>query len=106
MKRLPFVLLLALAGAAGPAARLAAQAAPNLTGTWHAKEQGFTLVLVLNADGTGTFDDEPIKYAVKGGTLSVNDGGEVSNYTFALNGSSLRLSGGDLDQPMVFERQG
>jgi hypothetical protein len=100
--QLPATILVAWCGLAP----LSAQPASNLAGTWHAREAGFTRVLVLNADGTGTFDDEPIRYSVKGTTLSVNDSGEISDYSFALNGNSLRLSGGDLDAPMVFERQG
>ena len=85
---------------------LAAQTPQGLTGTWQSSQYGFTMVLVLNADGTGEFDEEPIKFRVKGSTLAVTEDGDVSNYTFALNGATLTLSGGDLDRPMVFQRQG
>ena len=85
---------------------LAAQSVPGLTGTWHSSQYGFTMVLVLNANGTGEFDEEPITFRVKGNTLSVIEDGDVSHYTFALNGASLTLSGGDLDRPMVFARAG
>lgn len=83
-----------------------AQSPQGLTGTWHSSQYGFTMVLILNADGTGEFDEEPIKFRVKGSTLAVTEDGDVSNYTFTLNGASLTLSGGDLDRPMVFQRQG
>ena len=83
-----------------------AQLAPNLTGTWKAKEGGVTVTLALNADGTGTLDNAKIKYAVRGRTLSIDDSGTVNNYSFELAGNKLTVSGGDLKQPMVFEREG
>ncbi len=89
-----------------PGSGLLAQSTPNLTGTWHAKEHGFTMILVLRPDGTGTFDDEAIKYKIIGNKLAITEDGEINNYTFTLKGNSLTLSGGDLDQPMIFERQG
>ena len=88
------------------AAVLGAQSAQGLAGTWHSSQYGFTMVLVLNADGTGTFDDEPIKYRVQGTRLSVTEDGDITNYTFALAGTTLTLSGGDLDRPMIFQRRG
>jgi len=83
-----------------------AQLAPNLTGTWKAKEGDVTVTLVLNADGTGRLDNAKIKYAVRGRTLSIDDSGTVNNYSFELAGNKLTVSGGDLKQPMVFEREG
>lgn len=90
----------------GASLTLLAQTNPNLIGTWHAKENGFTMILILNANGTGTLDGDPIKFTVKGNTLAVTEDGDVNNYSFTLSGNTLKLSGGDLDQPMVFERQG
>jgi hypothetical protein len=89
-----------------PGVGLLAQSNPNLAGTWHAKEHGFTMILILRADGTGTFDDEAIKYTIIGNKLAITEDGEVNQYTFTLQGNSLTLSGGDLDKPMIFERQG
>jgi len=97
--RLLFILLFAVAPAL-------AQLAPNLTGTWKAKEGDVTVTLVLNADGTGKLDNAKIKYAVRGRTLSIDDSGTVNNYSFELAGNKLTVSGGDLKQPMVFEREG
>ncbi len=90
----------------GSSALLCAQSNPNLTGTWHAKENGFTMILTLNADGTGLLDGDVIKYTVNGNKLAVKEGGDTNNYTFTLKGNSLTLSGGDLDKPMTFDRQG
>lgn len=89
----------------GASVALLAQTNPNLIGTWHAKENGFTMILILNANGTGTLDGDPIKFTVKGNTLAVTEDGDVNNYSFTLSGNTLKLSGGDLDQPMIFERQ-
>jgi hypothetical protein len=63
-------------------------------------------VLSLNGDGTGKMEDTPIKFTVKGSTLVIEEGGEVNRYGFVQKGNALTLSGGDLDRPMTFERQG
>src|SRR5205807_277426 len=77
-----------------------------LIGTWQAKEANMTIVLTLSADGTGKLDEAKIKYTIKGNTLSVEEGGAVNHYTFTLKDNHLTLAGGDLTQPMTFERQG
>jgi hypothetical protein len=63
------------------------------------------LTLILNADGTGKIDDESMKYVVKDNVLSVDEKGSINRYAYQLNGNRMTLSGGDLDKPMVFERQ-
>src|SRR5690349_14232546 len=82
---------------------LATQAAANLVGTWQAQEGPVAIVLTLAPGGTGTLDQAPIKYRVQGNTLAVDEGGTLNNYTFALKGNTLTLSGGDLTQPLTFQ---
>src|SRR5688572_6436509 len=81
-------------------------AAPNLQGTWQAKDGPVVMVLTLDGNGSGTLEGAPFRYTVKGSTLVVDEGGEVNNYAFSLKGNALTLSGGDLDRPMTFQRQG
>jgi hypothetical protein len=85
---------------------LMAQAPGSLLGTWQAKEGPITIVLTLNADGTGKLDEASIKYTVKGAALVVEEAGVVNKYAFQLEGNRMTLSGGDLEKPMLFERQG
>ncbi len=100
MKRHLFLLIFLSAVAA------LAQMPAGLAGTWKAQEGPLTVVLTLNPDGSGSLDDAKIKYSVKGNTLSVIEDGQVNNYTFELKGNTLRLAGGDLDKPMLFQREG
>lgn len=85
-----------------------AQTDPGLAGTWEYKEpvSGFVLRLVLHADGTGTMDDEPIRWSTQAQTLSVVSEGETIRYQFQRQGDALTVSGGDLDAPTVFQRSG
>jgi len=82
------------------------QPTSGLIGIWQAKEGVLTITLALNADGTGKLDDADIKYTVKDNILSVDEGGTLNRYTYRLSGNTLTLSGGDLEKPMTFERQG
>jgi hypothetical protein len=85
---------------------LNSQTNANLQGTWQANEGVTTITLTLNAGGTGKLDGAGIKYTVKDNVLIVDEGGVVNRYAYQLNGNVLTLSGGDLQKPMVFERQG
>jgi hypothetical protein len=82
------------------------QTSASLLGTWQVKENLVSIRLILNADGTGKLDDTAIRYSVKDNILSVDEGGHVNRYGFVLAGNNLTLTGGDLDRPMTFEKQG
>ena len=82
-----------------------AQGDTNLVGTWQSKVGNASITLILNADGTGKLDEAAIKYAVTGNKLRVNEAGAINDYTFSLRGNTLTVSGVDLEQPLVFERQ-
>ena len=78
----------------------------QLFGSWRTKGSPVVIRLTLNPDGTGTLDQTPIKFTVRGSQLIVNEEGEVNNYTFKINGDEMLVSGGDLDAPLTFMRQG
>lgn len=84
------------------------QQAGKITGTWHNSQFGYQMALILNADGTGEFDGEKIKYVAKGAQflMTVVSDNETINYNYALQGNSLTISGGDLDQAVTFSRGG
>jgi len=87
-------------------ASAAAPAKANLAGTW--RGDGFEIV--LNADGSGTIKDseaspaEPLKWTASGSSLTLIEDGEPVAYSFKLSGSTLHLSGGDLDEPVNLVR--
>lgn len=105
--RIPTVLALLLI--AFPAmAQLGAKAnqGNQITGLWQNNQFGYQMTLMLNANGTGEFDGEAIKYTAKGGVLALTTSTETLNYNYVLNGSTLTVSGGDLDQPIAFTKAG
>lgn len=83
-----------------------AQQESGLIGSWQTKDGELVIRMTLNPDGTGTLDGTPIKYTVKGARLIVNEEGTINNYTFKLTGDVMVVSGGDLDSPLTFQRQG
>ena len=62
------------------------------------------MLLQLNGDGSGVFDNEVLRYTVKGNVLTVTIGVESTAYSFSLNGNQLTLAGGDLDGKVIFSR--
>ncbi|RYU93696.1 hypothetical protein [Emticicia agri] len=76
----------------------------SLAGKWTNKQFGFAMILQLNADGSGMFDEEKITYTTTATTLSVKQDGETTNYKYVLQNGQLTLSGGDLDAPITFSK--
>lgn len=80
----------------------------KIQGTWHNNADGYQMTLILNADGSGEFDGEAIKYIAKDGkfAMTIVAESETLNYSYSLNGNSLTMSGGDLEGPVIFNRAG
>lgn len=80
----------------------------KIQGIWQNNSSGMQMTLILNADGTGEFDGEAIKYTTKDNkfNLMVDGGSQTLVYNYNLQGNSLTLSGGDLDTPITFSRNG
>jgi len=87
-----------------PVAILATAHAPGVVGRWGADVGPGTVILSLHRDGTGSLGLISLTYAVAGNTLSVRGAAGGSDYTFALDGDTLTLSGGDLPLPVTFRR--
>ncbi len=85
-----------------------AQQSSNLVGTWVGKVQGYgvEMKLTLNADGSADYEGVMGKWRVQANKLLLTQEGETVGYNFALQGSQLTLSGGDLMAPMVMTRAG
>jgi hypothetical protein len=49
---------------------------------------------------------QPTAYSLQPTAWIRSTSGTVNNYSFELAGNKLTVSGGDLKQPMVFEREG
>lgn len=78
----------------------------SLAGNWSNNQFGFAMILQLNTDGSGTFDGEKITYTNTATNLSVKQEGETTVYKYVLLNGKLTLSGGDLDAPIMFSKDG
>ncbi len=92
-----------------PAITLAQGVSPDpapksVWGSWRNDQFGHEMTMRLNPDGTGDFDGEEISYLLSGHTLVISVSGVRTEYTIALKKDQLTLSGGDLDEPILFEK--
>lgn len=81
-------------------------AKPGLTGNWINKDFGYDMKLQLAENGKGIFEDENISYSIVGSKLSIKFEEETIAYNYKLAGNTLTLSGGDLDAPINFAKEG
>ena len=78
----------------------------KIQGTWQTDSDGDRKILKLNEDGSGEFDGETIKYTIKDSKFIMTIVAEAQTiaYNFKLQENSLTISGGDLDEPVLFSR--
>lgn len=78
----------------------------KIHGTWTGQLAGAEIKLVLNTDGTGSLDGDKIKYTTQNSkiNLTIISESETLVYDYVLQGNSLTVSGGDLEEKVVFTR--
>ena len=87
-----------------------AQQSPIL-GTWKFdlkqgdKKPGPRMVIV-RADSSASYGTETVRWRIIGDSLALALGGEWVNYRLKVKGKRLTLSGGDLVEPVTFDRVG
>jgi hypothetical protein len=104
---------LALAAAAMfVTAPLAAQkpATPSVLGTWHfdlrqGDKEGPRTVTVRE-DSSASYGEETARWRIVGDSLWLAIGGEWEVYGLRVRGTRMTLSGGDLTDPITFDRTG
>ena len=77
----------------------------KLYGSWITYDADHQMIIVFNQDGTADLDGDVVKYKTEGNKLVVTVDGETEKYTFKLDGNSLIISEGDLEQPLKFQRR-
>jgi len=87
---LPLVIALVLAGTPKPD--------PKLAGTWTLQGSPFC---TLKADGTGTFDEEPIRWGVDNGALVITGDGETERIPYLLVDDVLTIQAGPVPLGLV-----
>ena len=102
-------ILAATALAAVPGTAAAQQ--PAILGTWKFdlnqgdKKEGPRTVIV-RSDSSASYGAETVRWRIVGDSLALALGGEWVNYRLKLKGKRLTLSGGDLTEPVTYEKVG
>ncbi len=66
---------------------------PAYVGTWTCKAMSNKVTIVLNDDGTGTYNGTAITYTVSGNTISISNVGDLENITFTFDETNGITSG-------------
>ncbi|NOT74741.1 MAG: hypothetical protein HOP08_07410 [Cyclobacteriaceae bacterium] len=104
MRKLLFLLCLSFSASAQIGAKVQQQG--KIFGIWQNNQFGYQMTLMLQADGSGEFDGDPIKFSTQATIISITSGTETTKYNYILQGNSLTLSGGDLEGKVLFSRNG
>ncbi|HSW13680.1 MAG TPA: hypothetical protein VLI06_12620 [Solimonas sp.] len=78
--------------------------ANGLVGSWQGSMNGQPVSLELRADNTGSFNGQALNWQTLGGTLLLEQNGDVMPYAYELQGSQLTVGGGDLGAPVQLQR--
>ncbi|MEP7325372.1 MAG: hypothetical protein ABI836_05425 [Gemmatimonadota bacterium] len=93
------------------ATTLHAQRTPSILGTWHFdlrqgdNKEGPRTVIVRE-DSSASYGEETARWRIVGDSLWLAIGGEWEVYGYRLRGTRMTLSGGDLTDPIIFDRTG
>ena len=100
-----------LLGAVLLAPRVAQGQQVAILGTWKfdlkqdQKKEGPRIVIV-RPDSSASYGTQTVRWRIAGDSLALALGGEWVNYRLKLKGKSLTLSGGDLNEPVNFQKVG
>jgi hypothetical protein len=88
----------------------AAAQAPAVLGTWkfdikQGKKDG-PRVVVVRPDSSASYGTETVRWRIKPDSLLLALGGEWVSYRLKVGKERLTLSGGDLNEPVDFDRVG
>ena len=100
--RILFIILFGLV----PATALAQKPVLQLAGTWKAETPEGPRAVVIRADSSASYGDETVRWRLNGDSIHIAFGDEWMVYGFAMRGTRLTLSGGDLDEPITLRRAG
>jgi hypothetical protein len=93
------------------APRVAGAQQAAILGTWKfdlkqdQKKEGPRIVIV-RPDSSASYGTQTVRWRIVGDSLALALGGEWVNYRLKLKGKKLTLSGGDLNEPVNFQRVG
>ena len=62
--------------------------------------------MIVRSDSSASYGTQTVRWRIVGDSLALALGGEWVNYRLKLKGKNLTLSGGDLHEPVTFQRVG
>ena len=108
---LRLLLMLLLAGCLTASAQAQSAAGDDLFGTWkfdikQGDKKTGPRTVVVRPDSSASYGKETVRWRVKPDSLLLALGGEWVSYRLKLKGKSMVLSGGDLTEPVTFDKIG
>ena len=105
------LLMLLLAGCLTASAQAQSAAGDDLLGTWkfdikQGDKKTGPRTVVVRPDSSASYGKETVRWRVKPDSLLLALGGEWVSYRLKLKGKSMVLSGGDLTEPITFDKIG
>jgi len=84
---------------------------PAILGTWQfdlnqGEQKEGPRTVIVRGDSSASYGTETVRWRILGDSLALALGGEWVNYKLRLKGKRLTLSGGDLVEPVTFNRVG
>lgn len=103
--------IVAAAMCAAPSLAAAQQQQVAILGTWNfdlkqSKKKEGPRTVIVRPDSSASYGTQTVRWRIVGDSLALALGGEWVNYRLKLKGKSLTLSGGDLNEPVNFQRVG
>ena len=99
-------------GLAGLHPRPGVAQSASIAGTWQAdlkdaQRKDAPRIVIVRPDSSASYGTETVRWRMKGSdVVALALGGEWVEYKYKLKGSTLTLSGGDLDKPITLTRSG
>ena len=63
-------------------------------------------IVIVRPDSSASYGTQTVRWRIVGDSLALALGGEWVNYRLKLKGKKLTLSGGDLNEPVNFQKVG
>jgi hypothetical protein len=106
-----FGCILVAALIAAPSMAAAQQKQAAILGTWkfdlkQDQKKEAPRTVIVRPDSSASYGNQTVRWRIVGDSLALALGGEWVNYRLKLKGMKLTLSGGDLHEPVNFQRVG
>src|SRR6185295_10521634 len=74
---------------------------PNLAGTWRANTPDGPQSIVIRADSSASWGAETVRWRLVGDSIFIAFGDEWMVYKLDVRGDQMKVSGGDLEEPIA-----